>query len=90
MSKAFTDESIAATELLSITLETAEDPIFVKDREHRFVLLNDAFCKLLGVEPEALIGKTDLDLASLCEVDLQSGSDETVFETGEAPSASRP
>ncbi|HEV8577657.1 MAG TPA: EAL domain-containing protein [Thermoanaerobaculia bacterium] len=83
MPKAFTDESIAAFELLSITLGAVEDPIFVKDLEHRFVLLNDAFCELLGVDPDAVIGKTDQELASLCDVDLQSDSDGRVFETGD-------
>jgi len=83
MPNALTDESIAATELLSLTLEAVEDPIFIKDSEHRFVLLNGAFCKLFGVEPEALIGRTGLDLTAPCQVDLHSGSDEAVFETGE-------
>jgi diguanylate cyclase (GGDEF)-like protein/PAS domain S-box-containing protein len=83
MAKAFTDQSVATTELLGIILNAVGDPMFVKDREHRFVMLNDACCKLLGVEPETLIGRTSLDGDLSCEVDLHPGSDEGVFATGE-------
>jgi diguanylate cyclase (GGDEF)-like protein/PAS domain S-box-containing protein len=83
MSKACTDQTVAATELLGIILNAVGEPMFVKDRDHRFVLLNDACCKFFGVEPEALIGRTSLDQELPCEVDLSPGSDESVFETGE-------
>ncbi|PHM11306.1 PAS domain-containing protein [Nostoc sp. 'Peltigera malacea cyanobiont' DB3992] len=35
------------------------DPIFVKDRQHRWVLLNDRYCDFVGHSREELIGKSD-------------------------------
>jgi PAS domain-containing protein len=37
------------------------DPIFVKDRMHRLILVNDAECKLAGRSREDLLGRTDYD-----------------------------
>ena len=34
------------------------DPVFVKDSEKRFYLVNDAFCKLLDLGREEILGKT--------------------------------
>jgi len=34
------------------------DPVFVKDNDKRFHLVNDAFCKLLDLEREKILGKT--------------------------------
>jgi PAS domain S-box-containing protein len=41
---------------LNQILNSITDPIFVKDREHRFVLVNDAFCAFDGRRREALLG----------------------------------
>ncbi|RCJ27999.1 hypothetical protein A6770_24215 [Nostoc minutum NIES-26] len=59
-----------------------DDPIFVKDRQHRWVLLNDAFCKLLGRSREELIGKSDYDFFAKAEADVFWEKDELVFVTG--------
>ncbi|MFN6569793.1 PAS domain S-box protein [Dendronalium sp. ChiSLP03b] len=59
-----------------------DDPIFVKDRQHRWVLLNDAFCKLLGRSREELIGKSDYDFFPKAEADVFWEKDELVFTTG--------
>lgn len=66
---------------LSRILNTVADPIFVKDRAHRFTLLNDAFCRFLGHTREALIGKTDYDLFPKSEADVFREKDERVFFT---------
>lgn len=81
MPNALCAESAASSELLSVVLNRVGDAIFVKDRGHRFVWLNDACCKLLGVEEGSLVGKTDLELPP--ELDLHGGADELLFETGE-------
>ena len=38
------------------------DPIFVKDRQHRVILVNDASCKLFCRQREEIIGKTSFEL----------------------------
>lgn len=39
-------------------IETAEDPIFVKDNDHRIILANHAFCDIFNLNIDAVIGKT--------------------------------
>jgi diguanylate cyclase (GGDEF)-like protein/PAS domain S-box-containing protein len=39
-------------------INTLGEPVFVKDSESRFVLVNDALCKMLGMKREEIIGKT--------------------------------
>ena len=63
-------------------LDAVEDPIFVKDRQHRFVLLNRAACALLGRPYEELIGRTDHDFLPQEQADIYVANDQLVFETG--------
>jgi rsbT co-antagonist protein RsbR len=48
-------------ELLQATIDTFPDPIFVKDREHRWIACNQAFCRLVGQPYDKMIGYGDLD-----------------------------
>jgi PAS domain S-box-containing protein len=57
------------------------DPVFVKDRQHRFVLVNDAICALAGGRREDLIGRTDYDFFPKDQGDSIWEKDEIVFET---------
>lgn len=59
------------------------DPIFVKDRQHRWVLLNDAFCEFMGYSRDKLLGRSDYDCFCADEADVFRAKDETVFATGE-------
>ncbi len=63
-------------------INSVADPIFVKDRQHRWILLNDAACALMGVSPQELIGKSDYDYFPRQEADVFWNRDEIVFETG--------
>ncbi|MHC1742547.1 MAG: PAS domain S-box protein [Syntrophobacteraceae bacterium] len=69
-------------ELLDKILDSIGDPIFVKDEEHRFVLVNEAQCRLAGREREALLGKTDYDCFPPEQVKVFWAKDEEVMETG--------
>ncbi|MGF1936645.1 MAG: PAS domain-containing sensor histidine kinase [Nostoc sp. ChiQUE02] len=57
------------------------DPIFVKDRQHRWVLLNDTYCDFVGHSREELIGKSDYDFFPQAEADVFREKDELVFTT---------
>ena len=48
--------------LFRAMIDQVPDYLFVKDRDSRFVVANKMVAADLGLEPEALIGKTDLDL----------------------------
>ena len=51
----------ASEEFLNHTINATPDPIFVKDEQHRWMILNDAFCQLLGKSRQELLGKSDYD-----------------------------
>ncbi len=60
------------------------DPIHVKDRQHRVILVNDAACKLFGRSREEILGRTAYELFPSREMaEISWHKDEVVFTTGE-------
>lgn len=47
-------------EYLTRMINCIGDPIFVKDRDHRFTLVNDALCAFAGMKREELLGKAEM------------------------------
>ncbi|MFW6245736.1 MAG: PAS domain S-box protein, partial [Fibrobacterota bacterium] len=58
------------------------DPMVVKDIQHRWVMVNDAFCSFTGYPKEKLLGKTDHDFFPLNQADWFHASDREVFASG--------
>ena len=58
------------------------DPIFVLDRQHRYVLVNEALCALMNSAREELIGKSPYDFFPKEQVDTFWEKDELVLRTG--------
>jgi PAS domain S-box-containing protein len=46
-------------------LDNIPDPAWLKDREGRFLMVNPAWCKIFGVVPEQVIGKTSASVHPL-------------------------
>lgn len=69
-------------ETLHQIINTLADPVFVKDRDHRFVFLNDACCELIGRPRADLIGRSDYDFFPKEQADIFWRKDEEVFKTG--------
>ncbi len=65
-------------------LEAIPDPVFIKDRRHRWVLFNDAFAELLGRPREWMQGRSDFDSSPADEARVFWAKDDEVFETGRA------
>jgi PAS domain S-box-containing protein len=63
-------------------INTIPEPVFVKDQNHRWILLNDALCEYLGIAREKLIGKTDIDVFPPEKAEIFLEKDKLVFETG--------
>jgi len=57
-------------------------PVFVKDRDHRWVWVNDALCELVGHPREALLGRTDHDFFPAEQADFFHLKDRQAFEGG--------
>ncbi|HXX55460.1 MAG TPA: PAS domain S-box protein [Methanoregula sp.] len=67
---------------LDAIINTIADPVFVKNRNHTFVLVNDAFCTFTGHTRAQLIGKSDDDFFKKEEAAIFREKDEDVFRTG--------
>jgi PAS domain S-box-containing protein len=46
---------------LETVLDSLPQPVFVKDARHRWILLNRAYCEIVGGSREALLGRSDPD-----------------------------
>jgi PAS domain S-box-containing protein len=73
---------LEAKDYLNRIIDTIADPVFVKDRAHRFALVNDAFCEFLGHSREELIGARDANFLPKDQVNVFWANDEAVFNTG--------
>jgi PAS domain S-box-containing protein len=71
-------------DFLAAIIEAVAHPIFVKDRAFRFVLLNDALCRMVGRPREVMLGKTDYDFFPAAESDFFRRKDLEAFESGRA------
>jgi two-component system, cell cycle sensor histidine kinase and response regulator CckA len=58
------------------------DPIFVKDRQHRYVLVNDAYCRFVSFKRDELLGKSPHEFFPKNEADAFLSKDEEVLATG--------
>jgi PAS domain S-box-containing protein len=67
---------------LECLVDSVADPLFVKDRDHRWVFFNEAFVALLGRPREQVIGKSDYEFFPKAQADVFRRQDELVFETG--------
>lgn len=73
----------AGDELYIKALDTVPAPIFVKDRQHRFLFVNDRFCEYVGLEREEVIGKSDYDFFTKEQADIFYKKDDEVFSSGQ-------
>jgi len=48
-----------STDFLNNMMDAVLNPIFVKDENHKFILVNTSFCKFVNKEREGLIGNDD-------------------------------
>jgi two-component system, cell cycle sensor histidine kinase and response regulator CckA len=71
------------TDMLSGILEGLPNPVFVKDEQRRWVLLNDAYCRFMGRARDQLLGKSDRDFFPKEEADVFSSRDDSVFASGD-------
>lgn len=62
---AFQEEELKKSkEFLNSVINAIPDPIFVKDQDHRWIVLNQAYCRFVGHPLHGLLEKTDCDVFS--------------------------
>lgn len=72
----------AAGSLLEKIIDSISEPVFVKDRHCRRVLVNDAYCRLSGRTREQELGRSDHDHFPEPEARAFQLKDEAVFNSG--------
>jgi len=72
-----------APAFLESILEALPNPVFVKDEQHRWVVLNEDCCRFIGHERAELIGKSDYEFFPKGEADVFWAKDDLVFATGQ-------
>ncbi len=73
---------IASKEYLDKIINAVASPIFVKNEQHKFCLVNDSFCSLLNIPRMDLIGKTDEQYFPEKQAQLFIAKDKEVLTTG--------
>lgn len=76
------EELKKSKEFLNSVINTIPDPIFVKDQQRRWVVLNDAFCRLVGHPLEQLLEQTDAQVFSAQQSSYFRSQDDRTFENG--------
>ncbi|MEH2314076.1 MAG: CHASE2 domain-containing protein [Nostoc sp.] len=68
-------------EFLYHVINTISDPIFVKNEQHKWIVLNEAYCRFIGYPNKLLIEKSDYDFFPKHEADVFREQDDLVFQT---------
>ncbi|BAY23056.1 diguanylate cyclase with PAS/PAC and Chase2 sensors [Calothrix sp. NIES-2100] len=75
------EELKRSKEFLHQVINTIPDPIFVKNEEHQWIVLNEAYCRLIGYPNQLLTEKSDYDFFPKHEADVFRQQDEIVLQT---------
>jgi PAS domain S-box-containing protein len=67
--------------LLETVIESTPDPIFVKDRDGRFVRVNSVLASIMGVPQQTLVGRRDRDFLPVAQAEKIESVDRMVMET---------
>lgn len=77
------EELKKSKEFLNSVINTIPDPVFVKNRNHRWIVLNDAFCRLIGHPLERLLDRSESDFFPPDQTEHFWQQDDLTFRQGE-------
>ena len=75
------EERARMASLFSELLNAVPGPVSVKDEQHRFVFVNDALLRTVGLEADQLLGRTDLEIFGAAGAHYQE-RDREAFASG--------
>jgi PAS domain S-box-containing protein len=81
------DQVKSAHDFLRNVLDQVPDPIFVKDHQGKFILVNQAFCHLFGLIPQQALGRFNHDLLPPELARTFQNLDQLVLSTSESQMA---
>ncbi len=74
--------SSGSPDILDSVLDGLPNPVFAKDEQHRWVILNDSFCRFIGHPRAELLGRSDYEFFPPKEADVFWAKDDLVFRGG--------
>ncbi|MBW4645903.1 MAG: CHASE2 domain-containing protein [Goleter apudmare HA4340-LM2] len=77
------EELKRSKEFLHQVINTIPDPIFVKNQQHQWIVVNEAYCRFIGYPNRLLIEKSDYDFFPKHEADVFRKQDHLTFRTQE-------
>lgn len=75
--------------LVAAIIDNFPSPAFIKDRRHRWVMVNPCFAELIGFERERMLGKSDFNFFPKEQAGFSWKKDREVFRTGDVVDVSR-
>ncbi len=72
-----------SVDLLEGIINSLATPIFIKNDRHEWILVNDAYCNMLGIPREEWLGKSDFDFFPAHQAEVFWAKDQEAFETEE-------
>jgi PAS domain S-box-containing protein len=75
------DEISQSGEFLNSVINGIADPIFVKDENHRWIVLNDSLCDMVGSTRNEMLGRSDYDLFPTEHADVFWAHDSKVLSS---------
>jgi len=69
--------------LLDSVINGIYDPIFVKDEQHRFLVLNDTMCEMMKQSRSELLGKSDYEFFPKDQADIFWAHDDLVLDSND-------
>ncbi len=67
---------------LNEIIDALPDPLIIKNKDHQWLVVNRAFCQLLGKKRDELIGKNDIDFLSEDLVSSAWALDDEALQSG--------
>jgi PAS domain S-box-containing protein len=81
------DQVKSTHDFLSGILNHIPDPIFVKDQQGKFILVNRAFCRLIATTPQEVMGRFNHEILPLELARVYQVLDQTTLKTAAPQSA---
>lgn len=75
------EELKRSKEFLHQVINTIPDPIFVKNQQHQWIVVNEAYCRFIGYPHQLLMEKSDYDFFPKHEADVFREQDQLTLKT---------
>lgn len=76
------EELKKSKEFLHSVINTIPDPIYVKNTQHQWIVLNEAYCRFVGYPLEKLLDQSEQDFFQAEQASMFRHEDEAIFVTG--------